>query len=386
MVRFSLPSAKGRLAIQRALYQRFSQGKIGRRIGIDPLRAADFDAAECPARGQVPHAGGHRALGVGHAAQRLEDRRGEHETAGVDGVPRLEAFGDGGHPIARPSHLRRIVEVEIARRSIDQHAAGLVGRERRRGEPGERHIAEHVIDHLQKELGRRERLGRKERHSIGQCRVGGFHEPHPQPGRQRLDRRLDPRSLVAYDDDGLFATARTRMAKRVDHERHPANCHERFWNTGGGASEPRAEARGENHGLGDGPHTGNLNTKTTSVLRRDSGAPRHVHVTFHGLANTSDPARGGTAPGIEAAPPHDRFERDTIEILKRLSRRPIDPGPQSELLADLGFDSLQVLELVGELEDHFSIAIPLNSLTHIRSVAEIAGEVRRLVAELEVPP
>ena len=86
---------------------------------------------------------------------------------------------------------------------------------------------------------------------------------------------------------------------------------------------------------------------------------------------------------METAHPHDRFERDTIEILKRLSRRPIDPGPQSALLADLGFDSLQVLELVGELEDHFSIAIPLNSLTHIRTVAEIAGEVRRLVAEPE---
>ncbi len=42
---------------------------------------------------------------------------------------------------------------------------------------------------------------------------------------------------------------------------------------------------------------------------------------------------------------------------------------------------LQVLELVGELEDHFNIAVPLNRLTHIRTVAQIASEVRRLVAE-----
>jgi acyl carrier protein len=92
--------------------------------------------------------------------------------------------------------------------------------------------------------------------------------------------------------------------------------------------------------------------------------------------------RGGTAPGAAARPP-DRFERETIEILKRLSRRPIDPIPESELLADLGFDSLQVLELVGELEDHFNIAVPLNALTNIRTVAEIAAEVARLVAEPE---
>jgi acyl carrier protein len=66
-----------------------------------------------------------------------------------------------------------------------------------------------------------------------------------------------------------------------------------------------------------------------------------------------------------------------------LSRHPVDPSPESELMADLGFDSLQVLELVGEMEDHFDIAVPLNSLTHIRTVAQIAAEAQRLVAEQE---
>jgi acyl carrier protein len=84
--------------------------------------------------------------------------------------------------------------------------------------------------------------------------------------------------------------------------------------------------------------------------------------------------------------PSDRFERDTIEILTRISRRPIQPTLESELLADLGFDSLQVLELVGELEDHFNIAVPLNSLTHIRTVAQIAAEVRRVAGEQEPQP
>jgi acyl carrier protein len=84
--------------------------------------------------------------------------------------------------------------------------------------------------------------------------------------------------------------------------------------------------------------------------------------------------------GPLADPSHsaDRFERDTIDILKRLSRKPVEPALTSALLADLGFDSLQVLELVGELEDHFNIAVPLNALTHIRTVGEIVAEVRRL--------
>jgi Acyl carrier protein len=76
----------------------------------------------------------------------------------------------------------------------------------------------------------------------------------------------------------------------------------------------------------------------------------------------------------------DRYERDTIDILKRLSRRPIEPAPDKELMADLGFDSLQILELVGELEDHFNIAVPLNSLTHIRTVGQIVAEVRTLAS------
>ena len=56
----------------------------------------------------------------------------------------------------------------------------------------------------------------------------------------------------------------------------------------------------------------------------------------------------------------------------------MQPVPESELLADLGFDSLQVLELVGELEDRFNIAVPLNNLTHIKTVAQVVAEVRRL--------
>ena len=93
----------------------------------------------------------------------------------------------------------------------------------------------------------------------------------------------------------------------------------------------------------------------------------------------SDPAHGGPVPGA-GLPLPDRFERDILELIKQLSRRPIEPVPESELLADLGFDSLQVLELVGEIEDHFNVAVPLNDLTHIRTVSQIVSEVRRLAA------
>src|SRR5688572_5767903 len=103
-----------------------------------------------------------------------------------------------------------------------------------------------------------------------------------------------------------------------------------------------------------------------------------------GLTETSQPRRGRAAQGEVPSPPSaDTIERDIIEILKRVSRRPVEPTGSSELLADLGFDSLQVLELVGELEDHFNIAVPLNALTHIRTVGDIAAEVHRLTASTD---
>ena len=53
----------------------------------------------------------------------------------------------------------------------------------------------------------------------------------------------------------------------------------------------------------------------------------------------------------------------------------------SDLVADLGFDSLQVLELVAELEDRFDVSIPLNDVPSTRTVAQVVAQVARLVGE-----
>jgi acyl carrier protein len=81
----------------------------------------------------------------------------------------------------------------------------------------------------------------------------------------------------------------------------------------------------------------------------------------------------------------DTVEIETIALVTRLSRRAVEVHSDSELLADLGYDSLQVLALVGELEDHFGIAVPLNDLTHIRTVAQIVETVCTLVDAGSIP-
>ena len=68
-------------------------------------------------------------------------------------------------------------------------------------------------------------------------------------------------------------------------------------------------------------------------------------------------------------------------MLKNVSRRPIEPALTSDLVADLGFDSLQVLEVVAELEDRFDISIPIDDVPATRTVAQVVEQVARLVGE-----
>ena len=75
------------------------------------------------------------------------------------------------------------------------------------------------------------------------------------------------------------------------------------------------------------------------------------------------------------------IEEGVIDVLKNVSRRPIEPTRASDLVADLGFDSLQVLEVIAELEDRFDISIPLNDVPTTRTVAQVVAQVAGLVAE-----
>jgi acyl carrier protein len=80
-------------------------------------------------------------------------------------------------------------------------------------------------------------------------------------------------------------------------------------------------------------------------------------------------------------PTPDEIERDTLSILKRVGRPGIEPTRNSEFVADLEFDSIQVIELVAELEDHFNVSIPLNELPRIKTVGDMTAELRRLMQE-----
>lgn len=156
----------------------------------------------------------------------------------------------------------------------------------------------------------------------------------------------------------------------MHHKGNAADGHQRLRHIAARGQQPRATAGGQDYRLSHARHLAILIC-----------APIFFRGTFAGiLPPTNEPLRGGAAPSAEQIPTRDSVERDTIEILTRVSRQPITPTLEQELMADLGFDSLQILEFVGELEDHFNIAVPLNALTHIKTVGAIVDEVRVLVS------
>jgi acyl carrier protein len=84
-------------------------------------------------------------------------------------------------------------------------------------------------------------------------------------------------------------------------------------------------------------------------------------------------------------PASAEIEEGVIDVLKNVSRRPITPTLGSELVADLGFDSLQVLEVIAELEDRFDISIPLNDVPATRTVGQVVAQVAQLLEERPQP-
>ena len=69
------------------------------------------------------------------------------------------------------------------------------------------------------------------------------------------------------------------------------------------------------------------------------------------------------------------------DLVSPLNKAGIDLNENTDLTADLGLDSLQVLELLATVEDSFDISIPLNILSHVRSIKDFAEQLQQLLSE-----
>ena len=69
---------------------------------------------------------------------------------------------------------------------------------------------------------------------------------------------------------------------------------------------------------------------------------------------------------------------DVIKLLSQFIKIDIEITESQHLMRDLELDSVMVMELMMELEDHFDISIPLNSLPDVNTVSDLAAEITKL--------
>ena len=79
--------------------------------------------------------------------------------------------------------------------------------------------------------------------------------------------------------------------------------------------------------------------------------------------------------------------QDYHSILKKIYEL-IDPlvedgtgiKEETDFVVDLGFDSLKVMKLVEQVEDHYDISIPLNILPDVRTIKDFVSQLEKLVS------
>lgn len=67
-------------------------------------------------------------------------------------------------------------------------------------------------------------------------------------------------------------------------------------------------------------------------------------------------------------------------ILQKRSEGTVALSEDTELIGDIGLSSLEVMELVEKIEDHFDISIPLNILPDINTLGDLAKKLHELGA------
>ena len=65
-------------------------------------------------------------------------------------------------------------------------------------------------------------------------------------------------------------------------------------------------------------------------------------------------------------------------VLQAYNRKNVELTDHTGLVADIGLSSLEVMESIEQIEDHFDISIPLNILPDVNTIGELAKKVHEL--------
>ena len=71
--------------------------------------------------------------------------------------------------------------------------------------------------------------------------------------------------------------------------------------------------------------------------------------------------------------------RNTIfETLRASLGKPFDISDHTNIVNDLGFDSVAVMDFVMEIEDRLDISVPLDRIAEVETIGDLVSTVRSL--------
>jgi acyl carrier protein len=92
-----------------------------------------------------------------------------------------------------------------------------------------------------------------------------------------------------------------------------------------------------------------------------------------------DPRERNPEPPLGEERIKDRIYDDVMNMVTRLvDLSPTEIAPETDILYDLGLDSLQVYELVVDLEDGYDIRLPDDELEKLHTVQDVVDLVYSL--------
>lgn len=77
-------------------------------------------------------------------------------------------------------------------------------------------------------------------------------------------------------------------------------------------------------------------------------------------------------------PQYQEYLRFLCSALESQNKKHIALTEDTALVADIGLSSLEVMEFIEKIEDHFDISIPLNILPDVNTIGDLARKVREL--------
>ena len=75
------------------------------------------------------------------------------------------------------------------------------------------------------------------------------------------------------------------------------------------------------------------------------------------------------------------LQKQLCQILKPFIPDGFKLHAETDLVADLDLDSMKVMDIVADVEDHFDISIPLNILPDVRTIGDFALQLQTLLKE-----